>query len=152
MNTRRMSRLLVLAAGATASMLAYGAHGQEPGPNVPVTGRSRPDYDPLGIRAGGFLIYPSFTVDGSYNDNIFADDDNQESDFIFTYSPRIDFRSNFPRHSLNWTLHTDVGQYVDHTNENFWDYGTELAGRLDITRNNRLIGRANYDARSRQPG
>jgi hypothetical protein len=144
-NTRRMSRLLVLAAGATASLLAYGAYGQEPGPNVPVTGRSRPEYDPLGIRAGGFLIYPSFTVDGSYNDNIFADDDNKESDFIFTYSPRIDFRSNFPRHSLNWTLQTDVGQYVDHSNENFWDYGTDLSGRLDITSRNRLFGRANYE-------
>jgi hypothetical protein len=143
-NTRRMSRLFVLAAGATASLLAYGAHGQEPGPNVPVTGRSRPEYDPLGIRAGGFLIYPSFTVDGAYNDNIFADDENEESDFIFTYSPRIDFRSNFPRHSLRWTLQTDVGQYIDNTDENFWDYGTNLAGRLDITRNNRLIGSASY--------
>jgi hypothetical protein len=143
-NTRRMPCLLVLAASATASLLAYGAHGQEPSPNVPVTGRSRPDYDPLGIRAGGFLIYPSFTVDGSYNDNVFADDEDEESDFIFTYSPRIDLRSNFPRHSLNWTLQTDVGQYVDNTDENFWDYGTNLAGRLDITRNNRLIGRANY--------
>jgi hypothetical protein len=143
-NIRRMSRLLVLAAGATASLLAYGAHGQEPNPNVPVTGRPRPDYDPLGIRAGGFLIYPSLTVDGAYNSNILADDDNEEDDFVFTYSPRIDVRSNFPRHSLRWTLETDIGQYVDHTNENFWDYGTDLAGRLDITRSNRLIGGASY--------
>jgi hypothetical protein len=143
-NTRRMSRLLVLAAGATASLLAYGAHGQEPNPNVPVTARPRPDYDPLGIRAGGFLIYPSFTVDEAYNNNIFADDDNEESDFITTLSPQIDVRSNFPRHSLRWTLETDVGLYADHTNENFWDYGTDLSGRLDITRNNRLIGGANY--------
>jgi hypothetical protein len=143
-NIRRMPRSLVLAAGAAASLLACGAHGQEPNPNVPVTGRPRPDYDPLGIRAGGFLIYPSFTVDGDYNDNIFADDENEESDFIFTLSPRVAVRSNFPRHSLNWTVETDVGRYVDNTDENFWDYGTNLAGRLDITRNNRLLGEARF--------
>ena len=66
MNTRRMPRSLVLAVGAAASLLAYGAHGQESDPNVPVTARPRPDFDPLGVRAGGFLIYPSVTVDGTY--------------------------------------------------------------------------------------
>lgn len=144
MNTRRMPRLLVLAAGATASLLAYGAHSQEPDPNVPVTARPRPDFDPLGIRAGGFLIFPSVTVDGEYNDNIFATDDNEEEDFIVTFRPRIAVRSNFPRHSLNWTVQTDVGRYVDNTDENFWDYGTNLAGRLDITRRNRLVGSARF--------
>jgi hypothetical protein len=142
--TRRMPRLILLAAGATASLMAYGAHGQEPDPNVSVTERPRPAYDPLGIRAGGFLIFPSITVDGDYNDNIFASDDDKESDFIFTFSPRIDVRSNFPRHSLRWSVETDVARYVDNTEENFWDYGTELAGRLDITRRNRLTGSANF--------
>ncbi|MCI0430482.1 MAG: outer membrane beta-barrel protein, partial [Rhodospirillales bacterium] len=34
--------------------------------------RPRPDYDPLGIRAGGFLIYPQVELGEAYNDNIFA--------------------------------------------------------------------------------
>ena len=66
----------------------------------------------------------------------------KRSDFI-SYS-LIDFRSNFLATASTGHC-TDVGQYVDHTNENFWDYGTDLAGRLDITRRNRLIGRANYE-------
>ena len=104
--------------------------------------RPRPDYDPLGIRAGGFLIFPSVTVDGEYNDNIFASDD-EESDFIFTFSPQIDVRSNFlgTASTGQWDRRR---KYVDNTDENFWDYGTELAGRLDITRRNRLIGGLNY--------
>lgn len=144
MNTRRMPRLLVLAAGATAMLLADGAYAQEPDPNVPVTARPRPEYDPLGIRAGGFLIYPSVSVDGTYNDNIFADDDDEEQDFIIAVQPQISVRSNFPRHSLNWTVESEVGRYVDNTDENYWDYGTNLSGRLDITRRNRLIGSAYY--------
>jgi hypothetical protein len=139
-----MPRLLPLAAAAVASLVAYGAEGQEPDPNVPVTARPRPDFDPLGIRAGGFLIFPSVTVDGTYNDNIFATDDNEESDFIFTFGPRIDVRSNFPRHSLNFSVQSDIGRYVDNTDENFVDYGTSLAGQLDVTRRTRLVGGLHY--------
>ena len=144
MSTRRMPRLLVLVAGATATLLANGAQSQEPNPNVPVTARPRPDFDPLGIRAGGFLIFPSVTVDGEYDDNIFATDNNEDDDFIFTFGPRIAVRSNFPRHSLNWTVQSDIGRYVDHTNENFEDFGANLGGRLDITRSNRLVGSARF--------
>jgi hypothetical protein len=144
-NTRRMPGLLPLVAGAVAALVAYGAAGQEPDPNVSVTSRPRPDFDPLGIRAGGFLIFPSVSVDGEYNDNIFATEDDEESDFIFTFRPRIAARSNFPRHSLNLTVQSDIGRYVDNTDENFVDYGTALAGRLDITRSNRLVGGVFYD-------
>jgi hypothetical protein len=143
-NTRRMPHLLPLAAAAMASLVAYGAEGQEPDPNVGVTARPRPDYDALGIRAGGFLIYPSTSINGQYNDNIFATNENEEDDFIFTFSPQIAVRSNFPRHSLDFTVQSDVGQYVDHTDENFWDYGAEVGGRLDITRSNRLTAAARF--------
>ena len=143
MNTCHMPRLLAVVTGAVATLLAYGADGQEPDPNVPVTARPRPDYDPLGIRAGGFLIYPSTSVSGSYNDNILATNDDEEDDFIFTVSPEIAVRSNFPRHSLNFAVRSDVGRYVDHTDEDFWDFGAAMAGRLDITRNNRLTAAVN---------
>jgi hypothetical protein len=143
-NTGRMPRLLPLAAGVVAALVAYGAEGQEPDPNVPVTARPRPEFDPLGIRAGGFLIFPSVSVDSEYNDNIFASNDDEESDFIFTFQPRIAVRSNFPRHSLNLTVESDIGRYVDNTDENFVDYGSSLAGRLDITRANRLLGGLAY--------
>lgn len=145
MNTRRMPRLLPMAAAALASLVAHGAEGQEPDPNVSVTSRPRPEFDPLGIRAGGFLIYPSVGIDGQYNDNIFATDQDEEDDFIFVFQPRIAVRSNFPRHSLNLTVQSDIGQYVDHTDENFVDYGTALGGRLDITRSSRLVGGAAYE-------
>ena len=144
MNIRRMPRLLVLVAGATAALATDGAHSQEPDPNVPVTARPRPDFDPLGIRAGGFLIFPSITVDSEYNDNVFATDEDEDDDFIFTFRPRIGVRSNFPRHSINWTVQSDIGRHVDNTDEDFEDFGTSLAGRLDITRRNRLVGSARF--------
>jgi hypothetical protein len=139
-----MPRLIVLAAGATASLLAYGAYGQEPDPNVPVTARPRPDYDPLGIRAGGFLIFPSTSVTGSYTDNVFATDNDTDDDFFFNFLPGIVVRSNFPRHAIAWTTEANIARYVSETDENYEDFGTALRGRLDITRNNRLTGDVNF--------
>lgn len=144
MNVRRMPRLLVLITGTLAFLAPEAADSQEPDPNVSVTARPRPDFDPLGIRAGGFLIYPSVALDTTYDTNVFATKNNTKDDVVFTARPRINVQSNFPRHSLNWTLATDVGRYVDQTNENFWDYGTSVGGRLDITRNNRLTAGAQF--------
>lgn len=144
MNVPRTPRLLVLIAGTLAFLAPEAADSQEPDPNVSVTARPRPDFDPLGIRAGGFLIYPNVALDTTYNSNVYATKNDEKDDVIFTARPSISIQSNFPRHSLNWTLATDVGRYVDQTDENFWDYGTRVGGRLDITRNNRLTGSARF--------
>lgn len=143
MKAAQMPRLFVVGACALACM-AEGAKGQEPDPNVPITARPRPDFDPLGIRAGGFLIFPAVSVASNYDDNVFATPNDTKDDFLFTFNPRIAVRSNFPRHSINWTVASEVGRYVDQTDENYWDYGTSLSGRLDITRSNRLTGSARF--------
>jgi hypothetical protein len=139
-----MPRLILLAAGATVSLMAYGAHGQEPDPNVSVTGRPRPDYDPLGIRAGGFLLYPSTSVAASYTDNVFATEDDTEDDFFFNFMPEFAVRSNFPRHAIAWTTQANIARYVSETDENYEDFGTALTGRLDITRDNRLTAGVDF--------
>jgi hypothetical protein len=142
--TRRMPRLILLAAGATVSLMAYGAHGQEPDPNVSVAGRPRPDYDPLGIRAGGFLLYPSTSVAGSYTDNVFATEDDTDDDFFFNFLPALAVRSNFPRHAIAWTTEANIARHVSETDEDYEDFGTALTGRLDITRDNRLTAGVNF--------
>lgn len=149
MNIRRSPRSLALVASLLAAVMTQNAHSQEPDPNVPVTARPRPDFDPLGIRAGGFLIYPSVTVGSSYDSNVFATKDDTEDDFIFNFLPRILVRSNFPRHSINWTTEADIARYVSETDEDYEDFGTALSGRLDITRNNRLTAGASF-ARSHE--
>ena len=42
------------------------------GENVGVLERPRPGYEALGIRAGGFIVYPSLTLRAEYDDNLFA--------------------------------------------------------------------------------
>jgi hypothetical protein len=143
-NIHRLPRLLALVAGVSISVMVQGAHSQEPDPNVSVADRPRPDFDPLGIRAGGFLIYPSTTVAASYDDNVFATKDDTKDDFIFNFLPGFLIRSNFPRHAISFAAEADIARYVTETDENYEDFGAAFDGRLDITRNNRLTGGINF--------
>ena len=57
---------------ALIGVAAGGAQGQEPlWPETVVT-RERPELDPLGMHAGGFLIFPALALEELYEDNIFA--------------------------------------------------------------------------------
>jgi hypothetical protein len=99
--------------------------GQEVGP-----------YDPLGIRAGAFLIYPSLTVSEVYNDNVFAVDNNKDDDLITVIEPQVRVESNFSRHSLGLTAGSEVAFHINEEDEDYQDYFVSGDGRLDITRQN----------------
>jgi len=99
--------------------------GQEVGP-----------YDPLGIRAGAFLIYPSLTVSEVYNDNVFAVDNNKDDDLITVIEPQVRVESNFSRHSLGLTAGSEVAFHINEEDEDYQDFFVSGDGRLDITRQN----------------
>ena len=137
----------VLALSAAAFLLADMAPAfaqGEPSPNVPVTQRPRPEFDPLGLRAGNFFIFPDVTVSGTYDDNVFATPDDETSDFITVLSPRVTVTSNFPRHSLGFGVGADVAFYASEDDENYEDFFFNGDGRLDITRFNSLNASANF--------
>src|SRR5258708_24184918 len=67
-----------------------------------VTTRPRPDYDPLGIRLGSFLLFPQFGLQESFDSNIFATQNAAKGDFITSLDPSLDLRSNWNNHALNF--------------------------------------------------
>lgn len=109
-----------------------------------VTTRRRPELEPLGARLGGFLFYPAFALSEEYNDNILAADSNRRGDFITEAAPSARLRSNWNNHALNFDAGARLGRYLDHTSENYDDFRLGTDGRLDITRDSYLAGRANY--------
>jgi len=112
-----------------------------------VADRPRPDYDPLGVRIGGFLLYPDLAVQETYNTNIFATDGNRQDDFITTIKPSLDLRSNWNNHSLRLHADSRLDRYADHQSENFTDYTLLTDGRVDVLRDLRLYGGAGYALR-----
>lgn len=56
------------------------------GRNTAVFERARPEYDALGIRAGGFLVLPSLETTAGVTNNVFLNSTNTSSDFGFISS------------------------------------------------------------------
>ncbi|MEX2248140.1 MAG: outer membrane beta-barrel protein [Parvibaculum sp.] len=117
-----------------ASIVSAGAQEADPGAG----------YEPLGIRAGSFVVLPSLTTSAVYSDNIFRTESNTEDDLILTVQPQVLVESAWSRHALN--LHAgvqsrfyDSNSSEDHTN---WRVGAD--GRLDITRDTNVVGEVEY--------
>jgi hypothetical protein len=111
---------------------------------VGVRDRARPGYDPIGIRAGAFMIYPEASVTGTYNDNIFATDTGETDDFITTLATGVSVQSNWSRHALN--LNAGLAQYLyaDNSDEDRLDWNIGGDGRVDITRDTSVSGGLSY--------
>lgn len=147
--------LTVFLGGAAVISLAVGAQAQEqvqqqiqplapaptvddPDPNRPVLDRARPEYNPLGIRARSFLIFPSIGLLGEYDDNVRATDGDEEDDYSISVLPRITARSQWSRHELNVSTFGDFAFFADDSNNNYQDFGIETDGQLEINRANTL--------------
>jgi hypothetical protein len=112
--------------------------------NIPITQKARPDYDPIGIYAGGFTLKPELSLGLEYNDNIYATDNDEVSDWITTMSPRLRLTSNWSRHALNLDAGAKGGLYADENNENYIDAHVLVDGRVDFRRESFLSARAGF--------
>ncbi len=136
-------RLMVLAL-ALIGVSAGGAQGQEPLWPETVTTRDRPEFDPLGLHAGGYLVFPVVAIEELHDDNIFAVNTDQRSDLITRIKPHLDFESGWTRHALNFAVDADIGRYRDNDDEDYEDYLIGIDGRLDIQGNSYLQGEVEY--------
>jgi hypothetical protein len=109
-----------------------------------VRSRPRPDYDPVGIRAGGFFIYPKIAATELYRDNIFYRETDKASDFVTEIAPTVAARSNWDNHALNLYAGLEVGRYLDHTSEDYLDGRIGFDGRIDIQRDLNITGGIDY--------
>jgi hypothetical protein len=130
--------LLLLIFFPAVSVLAQDTRG------VPVTEKSRPDYDAQGIRAGAFIVKPELKLGTEYNDNIYATKSSKKSDWITTVAPKVDVRSNWTRHSLGLNAGLKGGIYSSESDENYIDGHIFLDGRMDILRESFLSANAGF--------
>ena len=103
-------------------------------PNTTVANRARPQYEPLGIRAGAFLIYPELGVSAGYSDNVGFDEDDEESDVVTLIEPSIEFESQWSRHQVALELGSEIAIHADESDEDFEDFFALGDGRIDVSR------------------
>ena len=119
------------AALAVAPMSAHAQSLYSRDENTPVTSRSHPEYDALGVHVGSFTMYPRISLSGTYDDNIFGLP-NKTSGFIASAAPSADFVSNWTRPALEFNLRYERDEYADQPSESSNEFALSSTGRLDI--------------------
>jgi hypothetical protein len=103
--------------------------------------RWRPDYIPLGIRAGSFIVRPGLDVQESYTDNVFSSETSEKSDFITRFIPRVSVASTWSNHAVSAFASGNIGRHKEYSFEDYEDYTLGATGRLDIQRSTNVSGR-----------
>lgn len=111
---------------------------------LPVSERMAADHAPIGVRAGSFLVIPKVELTETYNDNIYATDTNEESDFVTSIRPEVAVRSNWNRHALNALAKADVKRYADNGDEDHENFLVAADGRVDVLRETSIGGGVSY--------
>jgi hypothetical protein len=109
---------------------------------VAVQERPQPEWDPIPVRAGAFTLTPSLSLGATFNDNIYAQQNNAVSDTILTATPQVDLYSNWSVHQIAAGAQVNHRQYLEEDDETATDYNAYVMGRLDVTRDFSLGARA----------
>lgn len=95
-----------------------------------VTSQDRSFTKPDGVRAGNYLIYPEVGAAVVFDDNIYARDSAKHSDVRSEISGGVRFKSDLPRHVLDFSLDGKVVNYAEHTDQNYANVRARLEGAL----------------------
>jgi hypothetical protein len=139
----RFQRFVSLLAASLIAFTPLQAVAQDADDTISVRDRARPEYDPLGVRLGGFTLNAALDLAVTSTDNLFAEEDAfADDDIIFSVMPTARLSSNWSRHALSLyggaqsTAHEDFGSEDTDT---YWFSGV---GRLDIGRATTLTAAA----------
>ena len=79
-----------------------------------------------------------------YNSNIYRAASGEESDFIATFSPKLNLKSNFEKHRLDFSITPEAGNYFADSKNNYLDWDARARGRFDASPTDALFLDARY--------
>jgi len=94
--------------------------------------RQRPEYDPVGLRAGGFQIFPQVLTEAGYDSNVFTQR-NANSDIYARLRGDLLVQSDFGRHALGFGGYVEERAFAQQKTESGITYSASASGRLDIS-------------------
>ncbi len=100
-----------------------------------VRNRQRPEYDPIGIRAGSFMLYPTVDQETGYDSNPRnAPKGIVDDSFFYSIAPNLEIQSTWSRHALQFDVGSDSDFFLNGAtaDDNNTDIETNGFGRLDI--------------------
>lgn len=142
---KRSISAFVAALMCCSSAMAQDADNFAREENIGVLQRPRPDYDPIGIPLGSFLLFPKLTVSAQYDDNIFATQSGDVSDAIFGITPELNLNSQWTNDELNLFALGDFSEYASDGDQNTTDYSAGFNGKADIRESATVDGGFEFD-------
>jgi hypothetical protein len=147
----RLHPALSLFAASLIAFVPFEAAAQDvASPSVSVRERPRPEYDPQGLRFGGFDLNANVDVGVASTDNLFATETNEQSDLIYTVSPEARLTSHWSRNALTLAAGLTHTGHRDFDSEDSTTGFVSGQGRLDVGGNTQISGGARY-AREVEP-
>ena len=133
----RITQAVKLAACAAvlSAVVSAPADAQDPARGDTVRDRVRPGYDSLGVRAGGFLVFPAVATGLQYDNNIYGGARDEAGDFVSSIGPQVDAISRWSNHELQLGANVSARRHAERRKENATDWLVYADGRLDIIRN-----------------
>ncbi|MCB9980558.1 MAG: outer membrane beta-barrel protein [Rhodospirillales bacterium] len=126
------------------------------GAGVPVSARAAESVDPFAFRTrsdraeaikvdpflyrgeprvvSSFILWPNLTLRQSYKDNIYATQDDPESDFVTSIAPSLVVRKDVGRHEFILSLDAEMSRYWKNSDENTLDYSAAFEADLEARR------------------
>jgi hypothetical protein len=131
--------LFILPSLAEAQALPRG----EAARGVTVANRAREDFDPLGVRLGGFRLNAAAELGMGYDDNLFGTRRNRTSDGYATWLGEGGVQSDWSRHALGLNARVEQRRYIDNNELDWTDYTIGGFGRYDINADTNVEARLN---------
>src|SRR4051812_21050111 len=100
---------------------------------VTVLTRARPDYDPLGVRLGGFRLDGQVEVGPGYDSNLFGTKSNRVSDGFVDETAALNLRSDWTTHALGVDANMAARQYFNNPLQDWQDWSVGGFGRYDFS-------------------
>lgn len=95
-----------------------------------VSERDRTPYQPDGLRAGTYRVFPIIGTTALFDDNIYATNKNRASDVRFEIVPVVRARSDFSRHILDFSVGAKQTEYLRNSQLNSTDGNFAVDGAL----------------------
>ncbi|TCT18690.1 outer membrane beta-barrel protein [Thiobaca trueperi] len=96
-------------------------------------------YGATSIRLGAWQLFPGIELAETYDSNIYATEDAEESDFITILKPRAKLQSDWSVHQINLEVGGDFGFYKQFTDENYQDYYASNTNKFEVRRGTNLL-------------
>ncbi len=132
--------------GLIAAALPLGeAHAQlgdspEVQRGITVVNRQRPDYDPLGVRLGGFRLNGAVEAGPGWDSNVFGRNRNVVSDGFAEERGNLNLRSDWTTHAVGVSANSANRQYFSQRRLDWNDWDVGGFGRYDFSADTSLQG------------